>query len=195
MSEAPKVKTLLVRNPARKDLPLEKLALVLQKIASHGNLEKTTAPDSNTLKKEIASQQDVACVFIDIACIEEWALPFDESWRRWHVVLVRTGGGKQAATSERTRAWKENFSTLNLERIQNTELLKILQMAIAHEKGAGIASLMEKNNEVYFEKVHKLSEMGSKLDRFFALLEEKYPQLSSQYFNLRQLCFSVLHLS
>lgn len=128
-------------------------------------------------------------LWIDLAWAEMSGISYLESWRSQHIILVKGEGASLAGDS----SWRHCSSSLNLSTLPALDLPRVVQVCLAHERFPGIVSLNERGSEVFFDKVQGLQEIGQKIDRLLGVIEQKYPVLLPQFFNLRQLMFAILH--
>ncbi|MGZ6289578.1 MAG: hypothetical protein ACXWQO_15425 [Bdellovibrionota bacterium] len=188
MIDISKQKVIFLRRTGEAESLFQNFETTAQKISDYQAFEAQTFTTFANFAAEHLAANPSATLFLDLVWIEEAKITFEPAWKDWNVVLVKT-----MPPSEQVMPWLKSFSCLDISALDDFGLTKSVQLAVAAEKMPGIVSLCESGTEIYFEKLTSMSGIGKKLDRFLALLENKYPQLTNQLFNLRQLTYALVH--
>ena len=163
MSEKKQLKKImLICHSEREKILKEKLAPI---VSEYEWIDISSIASYSQLQEKISDKNSIILMDLDSISAQEFA--FEENWLGSDILLI--GGSSQDVAAA---AWKNNFSSLCLE---SQDFLLALELGINQEKFPGIFALAEEGSEIYFEKVQSLREIGAKIDRFVALLGQKYP--------------------
>lgn len=86
------------------------------------------------------------------------------------------------------------FSRINLQQTK-PEISTALDLCSYPENFPGIFGLLKSKGEIFYEKIESLHEIGLKVDKLTHLLGQKFPELQTHFFSLRQTSYALLHLA
>lgn len=192
MAETGKLKSYIVRDFTQKNPAAERLEAILKKTTEYQSFDLSKSDTSSDEWQAILQQSETAYAFVDSSAAEQLAPPTAPSLVQFILLEEKE---KQMVERENLRGWRRCSSRLNLNAFSVSDLVRFLQLHFQIETQPGLAYLLEKGAEVFYEKIMARSELGYRVDKCLAQIEKNKSEFSHQLFNLRQLLFSVLHQS
>ncbi len=185
---------ILLCDPARESVPLRKLAGVLPRLAEFRSVDISTL---QSLTEFLASGNvaiEEAAIYVEANWFVERGVESDASLDKANIIAVDCEPG-EPIFSKISSQWKQKISYLALGAISNKDLPKVLSVSLEPCAVPGISAIAEKNSEILFEKVQRLSQIGHRIDQVVQNIETKFPEMASQSFNLRNVSYSILQLA